>query len=695
MATVCTSVRAEIPAPMGNRTRVESASSLLVNGSDEPRVLFDEVVRVEGVPWIRLAFDQVSLGPGSTLRLTSLADGAVQDLDASALQQWGNSSAFFNGDAVRVELIAGPHTPSNSLSIGDVFVGDAPIQERTICDQTDDRVASSHPAVARMLTASLMSGCTATIYSSGGCMVTAGHCNEPSQPVVQFNVPASLANGALQHPPPEDQYTVDASTLNFVNGGSGNDWGVFQCLPNTQTGLTVYEAQGEFVAMATELPTLPADLTLYGYGTDSAEDNQVQQFSAGPIDSYATTVLRHRADTTGGNSGSAMLNAAGEIIGVHTHAGCTTGGGANSGTSIAHVPFVAAVHAAVMELTLPNGPIDFLDPEIGATLQVAVADGCEIAETVELLMQVDASGYQSVPMAEQGGGVYEVVIPAAPCGSRIDYYVAATSIASGVATEPYAAPLSVYSAAVVTSIDSHVSLDFETAPGWTVSGDAAAGAWERGVPANGNRGDPPSDADGSGQCWVTGNTAGNSDVDAGSTILTSPAYDLTSLQNPYVLYHRWYHNSFGAAPFEDTFIIEVSANDGESWSLIEAVGPIAEDVSGGWVARKHRIADVITPTDTVRFRFNASDLGPGSIVEAGVDAFNIVDAICEVALCGDFDLDGDVDLGDFAVFGQCFGGSESPPNENCPPGVDADCDGDNDVDLTDFATFSQNYTGSL
>jgi hypothetical protein len=64
------------------------------------------------------------------------------------------------------------------------------------------------------------------------------------------------------------------------------------------------------------------------------------------------------------------------------------------------------------------------------------------------------------------------------------------------------------------------------------------------------------------------------------------------------------------------------------------------------------------------------------------------------ALVGDLDGDGDVDLSDFALFGQCFGGANNPPAGSCAPGVDADLDGDTDVDLTDFAVFAQNFTGS-
>lgn len=63
-------------------------------------------------------------------------------------------------------------------------------------------------------------------------------------------------------------------------------------------------------------------------------------------------------------------------------------------------------------------------------------------------------------------------------------------------------------------------------------------------------------------------------------------------------------------------------------------------------------------------------------------------------LIGDLDGDGDVDVGDFGVFTQCFGGAFNPPAVTCPAGVNADFDGDGDVDAADFAIFAQNFTGA-
>jgi hypothetical protein len=57
----------------------------------------------------------------------------------------------------------------------------------------------------------------------------------------------------------------------------------------------------------------------------------------------------------------------------------------------------------------------------------------------------------------------------------------------------------------------------------------------------------------------------------------------------------------------------------------------------------------------------------------------------------DFDLDGDVDLGDFAVFQACFNGPNRPAAQaNCQA---ADLDHDTDVDLADFGIFQGCFNG--
>ncbi|MGB9625413.1 MAG: immunoglobulin domain-containing protein [Phycisphaerae bacterium] len=66
-------------------------------------------------------------------------------------------------------------------------------------------------------------------------------------------------------------------------------------------------------------------------------------------------------------------------------------------------------------------------------------------------------------------------------------------------------------------------------------------------------------------------------------------------------------------------------------------------------------------------------------------------ALSLVAAKGDFDMDGDADLEDFAFFQSCFNGPNRPARwGGCS---DADSDDDNDVDLGDFAAFQACFNG--
>jgi len=241
------------PAPVPSQTVVLYVDSGFVSATQgtDPLVVFSHVVRVQGAPWVRLYFGDVQLSGSpsaanqSFLRITSQADGAVQVLDSSALARWGNTSAYFNGEPVVIELFVWPGTGLNRGVLESVVAGvqsepDAPAGY--ICGPTDDRVPSSDPRGARILPV----GCSAFLFNQRpNCFLTAGHCPVVGPfEVVEFNVPLSDPDGTINHPPPQDQYPVDLNSIQFSYLGLGHDWCQFGAFNNTTTLLSPLRAQG-------------------------------------------------------------------------------------------------------------------------------------------------------------------------------------------------------------------------------------------------------------------------------------------------------------------------------------------------------------------------------------------------------------------------------------------------------------------
>lgn len=318
------------------------------NPGSDPVVVLEKLVRVPGVPWLRLQVSSAHLPANSCLEVVSLLDGHHQRLDEEAMRIWRNTSAYFNGEALLLRLIAGPGARDVRFEMRTILAGASPNPgPGSICGGTDDRVPSSDRRVARVLGV----GCTAWLIDATNCFVSAGHCCASSaHSVVQFNVPPSSSGGAPRHPPPQDQYTVDTASKVFVNGGLGNDWCVFKTRRNTTTGKHAGEAQGAFFRLRTSHPSIGAAIRITGYGVTSPRNSrsQTQQTHVGPLRLVSGNRLCYHTDTTGGNSGSPVIDdATGLAIAVHTHGGCgSSSSSCNSGTSVLHSAFAQAIRNA-------------------------------------------------------------------------------------------------------------------------------------------------------------------------------------------------------------------------------------------------------------------------------------------------------------------------------------------------------------
>jgi hypothetical protein len=348
-------------------------NSGVFTANNETALVYSHIIDAGDVPWVRLMFSDYNLGSNSYLIMTSLKDGGRQRLNANSMQQWQSSSAYFNGNAVKIDLYVVAPDVGVFIQMEEIVVGEW-VQGfiESQCGPTDDRLPSNDPAVGRIVSI----GCTGWIITNGK-NITAGHCLDGSGAnVLEFNVPLSLPGGSIQHPGPEDQYAIDQSSRVFINGGIGNDFGVFTVFDNSVTGLQPIEAQN---AAFFVVQSFNADsIRITGYGVDSSppEWNQTQQTHVGPDVGSSGTTMRYQTDTEGGNSGSPVIDAAtGYALGVHTHGGCTTSGsGNNSGTSAFHTAFWAAIGTQGVTPAPPDTLVPYSDYTTPTTMLLTWED---------------------------------------------------------------------------------------------------------------------------------------------------------------------------------------------------------------------------------------------------------------------------------------------------------------------------------
>ncbi len=653
--------------------------------SQEP--VWSTVVRVEDAAWLRIEFSHVDLSSAtddareSYLRVTSLLDGYEQYLDFDALQVWGNTTAYFNGNAVRVEIMASPGSmTADRVEISGVQAS-APVNPATICGSVDDRALSSDPRDARLMPV----GCSAWLFGDhGSTMLTAGHCGPSGGNVVQFNVPLSTSGGGYQNPPPQDQYVLDGASVQTQVGGFslGNDWGFFGVFDNTGTGLSPLAAQGQSHTLASSpIANDGRPIRITGYGTVSSPVprswNGAQKTHVGPFRGYSGNVVRYTTDTTGGNSGSVILDDDNnQAIGIHTNGGCSVGGGWNNGCNLFNAglqnalnnPTGIAAPRTIQAMVVPAP--DFISPDGGEMVRLVISNFQDrtMVGTPELFVD-NGSGYVAIPTTMVNTTTFEAPLPATECGGTLSYYFQIDDTDGNTTQYPDGGPLAALGTIALDNLIVGVEDNFQTAAGWVVSNsEVTDGAWERLAPISTTaNGGPASDADGSGVCFITGRGIFE-DLDGGTSTITSQFYDAASIQDATVSFYAWVNTSA-----DERMVVEFSPNVGINWYPVDEI-----DDTDGWEIRRYRIADFTEPTAIFKVRISITDEGGDSLVEGGVDGFSIATFICDDGGCvADFTGEGDLNFLDVSAFLTAFG--DQDPS--------ADLTGEGDFNFLDVSAF--------
>lgn len=163
--------------------------------------------------------------------------------------------------------------------------------------------------------------------------------------------------------------------------------------------------------------------------------------------------------------------------------------------------------------------------------------------------------------------------------------------------------------------------DFTFDFGWTVSGNAETGTWERGIPnpTNNTVMNGDFDADCGSMAYITGNDLNIDpnfdDVDNGETQLSSPVMDLSSYLNPVLTFYMDFYCYHGPGEIDDTLKIIVS--DG-TIQMVDFIAPQSDEMQWSFYTLPLSGLDI----SNITISFLVSDLpGNPNITEAALDLF--------------------------------------------------------------------------
>lgn len=276
-------------------------------------------VSVPSSNFVRLYLEKTKLGPNSYLLIEG-TDGAKQKLTRQDLENWRYSSAYFNGNSVKVYLASGGDD-QNEISITSVKTDDSTSKKNLSTPAAESQSNDlwfetpidfdAQPyvvAIGRFTNGSKSYG-TGWI-APNGAIVTSSRAVDNTYygyDIIEFNVPPSTDVNQVNHPSPEWQFPINMDKNNEIAAsfnrygfkkkyGPAEDyeegygelhcsWAILEALPNS-TGLKPGEYIQEYLQISHNLGSFtlnakkdnPVEVDIIHYGEIPSDVIDVSRF---------------------------------------------------------------------------------------------------------------------------------------------------------------------------------------------------------------------------------------------------------------------------------------------------------------------------------------------------------------------------------------------------------------------------------
>ena len=345
----------------------------------------------------------------------------------------------------------------------------------------------------------------------------------------------------------------------------------------------------------------------------------------------------------------------------------------------------------LLDISLPNGAPTSVSPDGSTVVNVNISplSGTMVAGSGKLFYKdISASTYSSVPLASTGTNTFTATFPTVVCNSNIQYYFQATATGGTLVTNPQSGTSAPFTAKAALSSAVLISDTFDVGVSTFTAGapgdNATTGTWIQSLGYGATCYGSTTGYSGT-KAWITA-ANGCVDVDAGKVSLLSPIVNAAGGDTVEISFA--YYLSYGtASPTDDPLEVFVSNDGGASWVLMASykVATNSATTTSTWSTLKTlNVANYVSATSQMRFKWVASDNGTDNVMEAGVDSVTVSSVTCLAPIPGDLNGDRTVNSADLGIQLGNFGPCTTTP---CL----GDFNGDNEVNSADVGAMLGYY----